>query len=236
MNNSLLVLENVHANIGKHHILQGVSMDIPRKGISVLIGRNGSGKSTTLRAIMGLVELTAGSIRFGSEYLDRLRPFEIARKGVVYVPEDHAVSFDLTVKDNFRLIRRTDNRQTGFTVENVFDLFPDLQLRWLSKAGFLSGGQKQMLAIGLAMVSQADLLLVDEPSKGLAPIVIKQLSESLLRISERTKIILVEQNFQMAAAVGEDYFILDDGRVVRKGQMLELVENSHLKKQYLGIG
>jgi branched-chain amino acid transport system ATP-binding protein len=232
----ILSLENVHTHIGQHHILQGVSLDVMPGGITVLLGRNGAGKSTTLRTIMGLIPATSGRIRLAGEAIDTLKVHEVARRGVGFVPEDHAVLYSLTVDDNLRLAMFKETEETWRRLETIFELFPDLKRLRSCNAGLLSGGQKQMLAIALAFVNDHHLLLIDEPSKGLAPIIVEQVGESLIQIQDKTKVILVEQNFHMANQVGTDFFILDDGRMVHQGLMEELADDPGLMKKYLGIG
>lgn len=225
----------MHTFIGKHHILQGVDLEFAPGQATVLLGRNGAGKSTTLRTIMGLTPPSKGQVLLAGEHLRGLKPYQVARMGVGFVPEDMAVLYSLTVEENFRLAMLEETEQAWSRMETVFALFPDLKKFWRAKAGILSGGQKQMLAIGRAFVNDHKVLLIDEPSKGLAPIVVEQLAESLNHIKQVTKVVLVEQNFNMACQVGGDYFILDDGRVAHSGRMAELADDDQLKKRYLGI-
>ena len=232
----ILTLKDVHTHIGLHHILQGITFEVTTGRSTVLLGRNGSGKSTTLRTVMGLTPASSGQIKLDGKAIEERKPFEIARLGVGFVPEDQAVLYNLSVEENFRLAMLVENEQTWKRMETIFELFPDLKKFWRSKAGILSGGQKQMLAIARAFVNDHQLLLIDEPSKGLAPIVVEQLGESLIQIKDKTTIILVEQNFNLASQVGADYFILDDGRVVHHGLMEDLVDDHEIKQKYLGIG
>ena len=235
MAETILSLEGVHTHIGRHHILQGVSFDVNPGKATVLLGRNGAGKSTTLRTIMGLSPASSGSIRFQGQAVEALKPYEIARRGVGFVAEDQAVFYTLSVEENFRLAMMEEKDKYTDQLDTIFELFPDLRKFWHSRAGILSGGQKQMLAIALAIINDHSLLLIDEPSKGLAPIIVEHLGESLVKISDRTTVILVEQNFYLASRVATDYFILDDGRVVHQGIMEDLKENQELKQKYLGI-
>ena len=231
----ILALEQVHTHLGRHHILQGVSLQVTAGRPTVLLGRNGAGKSTTLRTIMGLSPATSGRITLEGRSIEKDRPYQIARAGVGFVPEDQAVLYTLTVEENMRLAMLEENQQAWDRLETIFALFPDLKKFWRTKAGVLSGGQKQMLAIARAFVGDHRLLLIDEPSKGLAPIVVDQLIESLNQIKDQTTVVLVEQNFHMASRVGQEYFILDDGRVVHQGAMEALVDDEGLKQKYLGI-
>ena len=232
----ILSLKEIHTYIAQHHILQGVTFDVATGRPTVLLGRNGAGKSSTLRAIMGLNPVTSGGILLDGLAIAGRPPYDIARMGIGFVAEDRAVFYNLTVEENMRLSMIEENEQTWARMEMVFELFPDLKKLWRCNAGLLSGGQKQMLAIARAFVNDHRLLLIDEPSKGLAPIVVDQVGESLLQIQEKTTVILVEQNFHLASMVGADYFILDDGRVVHQGQMDDLIYDDEIKQKYLGIG
>jgi branched-chain amino acid transport system ATP-binding protein len=232
----ILSLKEVHTYIAQHHILQGVSFDVTAGRPTVLLGRNGAGKSSTLRAIMGLNPVSSGRIMLDGSPIEGRPPYDIARLGIGFVAEDRAVFYNLTVEENMRLSMFEENAQTWARVEMVFELFPDLKKLWRCNAGLLSGGQKQMLAIARAFVNDHRILLIDEPSKGLAPIIVDQVGESLIQIQEKTTVILVEQNFHLASMVGTDYFILDDGRVVHQGHMDDLIHDDEVKQKYLGIG
>ena len=236
MNDSILALNEVHTYIDQHHILQGISFDITAGRSTVLLGRNGSGKSSTLRAIIGLNPVTSGDISFTGKAIQGMKPYEIARLGIGYVAEDRAVFYNLSVEENMRLSMLQESQEAWDRMDMIFDLFPDLKRLWQMNAGLLSGGQKQMLAIARTLINDHRILLIDEPSKGLAPIVVEQVGEALLQIKDKTTIILVEQNFFLASMVGVDYFILDDGRVVHQGLMTDLIDDSELKQKYLGIG
>ena len=231
----ILALDKVHTFLAQHHILQGVTFAVEAGTPTVLLGRNGTGKSTTLRTVMGLAPAREGSITFDGKDITGGKPYDIARLGVGYVPEDQAVLYTLSVEENFRLAMVNETEGSWQRMDTVFGLFPDMKKFWKSNAGILSGGQKQMLAIGRAFVTDHKLLLIDEPSKGLAPIVVDHLIESLNTIKDATTIILVEQNFYMASKVGRDYFILDDGQVVLSGLMAELEQDEEIKHKYLGI-
>ena len=236
MTEFMLSLNEVHTYIAQHHILQGVSFDVTAGRPTVLLGRNGAGKSSTLRAIMGFNPVTSGAIALNGNHIEGRPPYDIARLGIGFVAEERAVFYNLTVEENMRLSMFEENEQTWTRMEMVFELFPDLKKLWQCNAGLLSGGQKQMLAIARAFVNDHRLLLIDEPSKGLAPIIVDQVGESLMQIQEKTTVILVEQNFHLASMVGTDYFILDDGRVVHQGRMEDLVDDDEVKQKYLGIG
>jgi len=231
----ILKVEGIHTFIGKHHILQGVSFDVYPGKVTVLLGRNGAGKTTTLRSIMGLLSPSQGTILFQNQAIHHMKSFEIARLGIGFVPEDRGLFNLLTVEENFRVAMLQEDEGSQQRLEFILDIFPDLKRFWKAKAGVLSGGQKQMLAIARPLVNRNELLLIDEPSKGLAPIAIEHLIEAIIKLKEHTMIILVEQNFYMASRLGNDFHLFDDGRTVHKGQMEELVANEELKKKYLGI-
>jgi branched-chain amino acid transport system ATP-binding protein len=231
----ILKVEGIHTFIGKHHVLQGVSFDVYPGRVTVLLGRNGAGKTTTLRSIMGLLSPSQGIILLRNHAIQNMRSFDIARLGIGLVPEDRGLFNLLTVEENFRVAMFQEDKSTQQRLETILEIFPDLKRFWKAKAGILSGGQKQMLAIARPLVNNNELLLIDEPSKGLAPIVIDHLIDAIQKLQKQTMIILVEQNFYMASSLGNDFYIFDDGRTVHKGQMEELVANEDLKKRYLGI-
>jgi branched-chain amino acid transport system ATP-binding protein len=164
-----------------------------------------------------------------------MKPYEISRLGIGFVPEDRGIYNLLTVEENFRVAMLQEDGKTREMMETIFEIFPDLKKFWKAKAGNLSGGQKQMLAIARPLVNRNELLLIDEPSKGLAPIVIDHLIDSIHKLKEFTVIILVEQNFYMASSLGNDFYLFDDGKTVHQGQMQELIQNEELKRKYLGI-
>ncbi|AST90896.1 ABC transporter ATP-binding protein [Sutcliffiella cohnii] len=231
----MLTVNNLETYINQFHILQGVSFDVKQGAITVLFGRNGVGKTTTLRSIMGYNEKTSGSITFNNEELIGLPTHIIAQKGIGYVPEDQAIFSSLTVEETF-LLAQTNNKKYGAEkAEWMFELFPDLNRLRQKKTSLLSGGQKQMLAISRAYINSNDLLLIDEPSKGLSPIMVEKLMEALLLIKEKTTILLVEQNFFMASHIGDYFHIMDDGKIVHGGRMEDLRENPDITKKYLGI-
>jgi branched-chain amino acid transport system ATP-binding protein len=232
---TVLSVEDVHTYIEQHHILQGVSFRAQADAVTVLIGRNGAGKSTAIKTVMGLLPPSRGKILFRGEEIQRKKPYEIARMGMGYVPEDMGIFSGLTVEENMRVAMLKDDKDAYDRLERTLDMFVDLRKFWKSKAGNLSGGQKQMLAIARAIVNDTSLLLIDEPSKGLAPIIVESLVEAINRIKEHSVVILVEQNFSMASTVGDDFFILDDGKVVQSGKMEDLIHDDELKSSYLGI-
>lgn len=231
----LLQLSGVHTHIGRYHILHGVDLAVRRGRLTMLLGRNGAGKTTTLRTIMGLWRRSAGEITFDGQPIGALATPDIARLGIAYVPETMGIFSQLTVRENLLLA----TGPAGFDeahLEQVLALFPVLREKWQQAAGSLSGGQKQMLAISRAIVEPRRLLIVDEPTKGLAPAVIQHLIETFLRLKEtQTTILLVEQNFHMARSVGDDVAVMDDGRIVHSGTMAALAADEGLQQHLLGL-
>ena len=235
MNETILKVEDAHTFIGHHHILQGLSFEARADAVTVLIGRNGAGKSTTLRTVMGLLPASQGKIIYNGKEIQRKKPYEIARLGIGFVPEDMGIFSNLTVEENMRVAMLVEDDAANQRLERTLEMFKALKNFWKAKAGVLSGGQKQMLAIARAIVNETSLLLIDEPSKGLAPIIVDALIEAINLIKEHSVVVLVEQNFYMASSVGDHFYILDDGLVVHNGNMAELVDNEELKSRYLGI-
>jgi branched-chain amino acid transport system ATP-binding protein len=235
LNETILKVQDAHTFIGHHHILQGVSFEAKADAVTVLIGRNGAGKSTTLRTVMGLLPPSKGKILYNGKEIHNKRPYEIARMGIAFVPEDMGIFSNLTVEENMRVAMLIEDEAAHQRLARTLDLFKDLKNFWNAQAGVLSGGQKQMLAIARAIVNETSLLLIDEPSKGLAPIIVDALIEAINQIKKHSVVVLVEQNFYMASSVGDHYYILDDGLSVHNGKMTDLVDNDELKSRYLGI-
>ena len=235
----LLQLQGVHTHIGAYHILHGVDLIVPEGQVTMLLGRNGAGKTTTLRTIMGLWSASRGTVTFRGESLVGRPTPEIAQRGIAYVPENMGIFGDLTVRENMVLAARaarTAEQLDTQRLEWLFGLFPALKKFWLYPAGKLSGGQKQMLAVARAIVEPRALLLIDEPSKGLAPSIINNLVSAFNELKrQKTTILLVEQNFMMAKALGDRVAVMDDGRVVHAGAMRDLADNEALQQQLLGL-
>ena len=243
MTASLLQLHGVHTHIGAYHILHGVDLDVPSGEVTMLLGRNGAGKTTTLRTIMGLWPASSGDVLFDGAPIcgarQQLATPDIARLGIGYVPETMGIFSDLTVRENLLLAARNarglDDIDTA-RLEWLFGLFPAIRKFWLYPAGKLSGGQKQMLAIARAMVEPRRLLLIDEPSKGLAPAIVQNLISALRELKDtQTTVLLVEQNFGVARALGDSVAVMDDGRVMHRGSMRELAEDEELQHRLLGL-
>lgn len=231
----VLELEDVHTYIGQHHILQGVSLRVTAGTVTVLLGRNGAGKTTTMRTIVGLLRPARGTVRFAGQPIHGRPPHEIVQRGIGYVPEGQGIFATLTVDENLRVARRGGEVAARPRLEGLLDLFPDLRRARHALAGTLSGGQKQMLAIARALLNENALLLIDEPSKGLAPIVVEELVAALAGLKGRSTILLVEQNLAMAEALGDAFYLIDDGRTVRSGAMAELAGDPALTRRYLGV-
>jgi branched-chain amino acid transport system ATP-binding protein len=236
---TLLELKGVHTHIGAYHILHGVDLEVREGEVTMLLGRNGAGKTTTLRTIMGLWQASQGTVAFRGESLVGRGTPEIAQRGIAYVPESMGIFTDLTVKENMVLAARAARRAEELDtkrLEWIFGLFPALKKFWLYPAGKLSGGQKQMLAVARAIVEPRALILIDEPSKGLAPAIIQNLISAFSELKrQKTTILLVEQNFAMAKALGDRVSVMDDGRVVHSGDMAQLAQDDELQQRLLGL-
>lgn len=230
----ILTLDSIHTFIGQFHILEGVSISVPRDSITVLLGRNGAGKTTTLKSILGLTPPRHGKVIFDGLEVQGKRAYDIANLGIGYVPEHRAVFRNLSVMENLKIAekKRGDlDRKADF----IFSLFPDLKRLYRLPGNHLSGGQQQMLAVARALVADNKLLLIDEPSEGLAPILIEQMMVAIKELSKTTTILLVEQNFIMASQLGDFFYIIDDGKTVENGKMADLVADKELVKRTLGV-
>lgn len=234
MSEPILKLEGVVTHIGHYHILHGVDFDVPANETTMLLGRNGAGKTTTLRSIMGLWNQVEGNINFKGENIARMPTPKVAQKGIAYVPEDMGIFAMLTVKENMTLAARSGKFDEK-RLEWIFEYFPPLKKFWNNPAGKLSGGQKQMLAVARAIIEPRDLVLVDEPSKGLAPAIIDNMRDAFLELKKEQTMLLVEQNFAFAKAVGDSVAVMDDGKVIYRGRMKELIENEELQVKLLGF-
>ena len=234
-----LSLRGVHTHIGRYHILHGVDLEVPAGQVTMLLGRNGAGKTTTLRTVMGLWRASAGTVQFQGRPIQALGTPQVAQLGIGYVPEGMGIFGDLTVQENMLLAARGARRAAELDTQRLewlFGFFPALKTFWLHPAGKLSGGQKQMLAVARAVVEPRELLLIDEPSKGLAPAIVQNLAALLREIkAQGHTVLLVEQNFQMARTLGDTVAVMDDGRVVHRGAMAELAEDDELQHRLLGL-
>ena len=231
----LLRLQGVHTRIGAYHILRGVDLAARRGRVTMLLGRNGAGKTTTLRTIMGLWRTSDGTVTFDRARISEMKTPDIARLGIAYVPEAMGIFTQLTVRENM-LLATTSGVFDDSKLERVFQFFPILKVKWNDRAGLMSGGQKQMLAVARALVEDRRMLIVDEPTKGLAPAIIDQLIACFLELkASGASILLVEQNFHMARSVGDDVAVMDDGRVVHTGTMADLTADDALQTRLLGL-
>ena len=239
MSDTLLTLEGVHTHIGAYHILHGVDLVVPRGELTLLLGRNGAGKTTTLRTIMGLWQASQGRITFGGEDITLLNTPAIAQKNIAYVPENMGIFSDLSVKENMLLAARSAQHAAQMDearLQWIFKLFPPVAKFWKHPAGKLSGGQKQMLAVARAIVEPRDLLIIDEPSKGLAPAIIQNMIEAFQQLkASGVTILLVEQNIHFAQQLGDSVAVMDNGRVVHAGRMQALTEDTALQQSLLGL-
>jgi len=235
MSEPILSLKDVKTDIAQYHILHGVTFDVPRGGVTMLLGRNGAGKTTTLRTIMGLWKARDGEILLDGTPVNGLPPAQIARRGVGFVPEDMGIFADLTVEENIRLAVLSGPPKPE-RLDWLFGAFPALKTFWNSPAGTLSGGQKQMLAVARAVVEDRELYLIDEPSKGLAPAIVATLARALKDLKSRgASILMVEQNFSLARALGDHVAVMDDGRIVWTGCMAELSADTALQERLMGL-
>jgi len=230
---NILAVQDIHTFIGQYHILQGISVAVPQGSITTLLGRNGAGKTTTLKSILGLTSPRQGRIIFEGREIQGMRSFNIAALGIGYVPEHRAIFRDLTVEENLKIAERKKGEYLR-KQEFIFSLFPDLK-RLINLSGTkLSGGQQQMLAIARALIAENRLMLIDEPSEGLAPVLIEQLIQAIRQLAIETTIVLVEQNFLVASLLAEYYVIIEEGRSVQAGKMADLVNDKATIHRYLG--
>ena len=230
----LLRLEGVNTRIGQYHILQGVDFVVPEKQLLMLLGRNGAGKTTCLRTIMGLWKASSGKVFLDGKEITRTATPDLARLGIAYVPENMGIFAGLTVRENLVLAARAGDPDEA-RLERIFRLFPAMKTFWHSHAGNLSGGQKQMLAISRAIVEPRKLLLVDEPTKGLAPAVIGAMIEAFRELKRDTTLLVVEQNFHFARSLGDAAAVMDSGRIVHTGDMAALASDERLQQRLLGL-
>jgi len=239
MNPNLLELKGVHTHIGAYHILHGVYLVVPRGKLTMLLGRNGAGKTTTLRTIMGLWHASQGTVVFDGQDITAAQTPAIAGLDIAYVPENMGIFSDLTVKENMLLAARSAKNASQMDetrLQWIFSLFPAVEKFWNHPAGKLSGGQKQMLAVSRAIVEPRKLLIVDEPSKGLAPAIINNMIDAFAQLKQTgTTILLVEQNISFAQRLGDYVTVMDDGRAVHAGSMQALADDEELQRSLLGL-
>ncbi len=226
----LIEVSDLHVHLAGSHVLQGISFAVPEGGVTALLGRNGVGKTTTLRALLGLVE-ARGAARLGGHELTRMPTHQIVRLGIGYVPEDRDVFAGLTVSENLKLAQRNGAGR----YELVYELFPELRDRADQRAGTLSGGQQQMVAIARALLNENRVLLIDEPTKGLAPLLVTEVARVLERAAEIATILLVEQNLEVVRRLARDAIVLDQGRVVHTGPARALLDDGEQVHRLLGV-
>lgn len=231
---SLLSLKSMQTSIGQYAVLHDVTLEVPEGGVFVLLGRNGAGKTTTLRSIMGLWQPSPGSVLFRGEDITAAHTADIARRGIAYVPENMGVFGGLTVEENLILATRTGTFDTT-RLKRIWELFPAMEQFWTKQAWSLSGGQKQMLAVSRAIVEPRALILIDEPTKGLAPAIVDAMADVFRDIAATTTILLVEQNFEFAKTLGRDMAVIDDGRIVHAGAMTDFVADRDLQNRLLSL-
>jgi branched-chain amino acid transport system ATP-binding protein len=235
MSDAILTLEGVYTDIAQYHILHGVDLAVPRGAVTMLLGRNGVGKTTTLRTIMGLWVAKQGRITFDGADITQAAPPARARAGIGFVPDDMGIFTDLTVEENM-MLAASSGPLDAKRCEWIFAAFPPLKTFWTSEAGNLSGGQKQMLSIARAMAEDRSLYLIDEPTKGLAPAIVSTMASALKELkAQGASILMVEQNFGVAKAIGDYAAVMDDGRIVWTGEMRELAESAQLQEQLMGL-
>lgn len=232
----MLRVDQIHTYYGMSHILFGVSLEVQEGEVVCLLGRNGAGKTTTLRSIMGLTPPRSGSITYkGSDVAGR-PPYQLARMGIGYVPDTRRIFADLTVAENLEIARMNPANEKGWTKERVYRLFPALRRIESRKGGYLSGGEQQMLAIARALMGNPTLLLLDEPTEGLAPLVVRELEEQISRLRvEGISILLAEQNVKSALRLADRGYIIDGGRIRYHGTVADLRENEEIRRKYLLI-
>jgi branched-chain amino acid transport system ATP-binding protein len=230
---TLLEVRDIHTFIGQYHILQGVSLSVSKGSVLALLGRNGAGKTTTLKTILGLTPPRQGEVIFGGRPIHEMRSFDIAALGIGFVPEQRAIFRDLSVEENLKIAERKRG-DLQKKQELIFSLFPDLKRLIRLPGNHLSGGQQQMLAIARALVADNRVLLIDEPTEGLAPVIIEQLILAIRQLSNETTILLVEQNFIVASQLAEDYTIIEEGKSVKTGKMADLIHDEQTIHRYLG--
>jgi len=236
----MLEIDNIHAYYGTSHILHGISLTINQGELVALLGRNGAGKTTTLRTVMGLVSARQGQIFYKGKLISNLKPFQVARLGIGYVPEERAIFSHLTVVENLRIgalaRKTTEGDKKGWTLDKVFERFPGLYQRRLHRGAHLSGGEQQMLAIARTLMGQPDIILLDEPSEGLAPLIVQELEKIIREIlAEGYTVLLIEQNLALCAALASRNYIIDQGKIVYHGTNEEFLGNEDVQNLYLSL-
>jgi branched-chain amino acid transport system ATP-binding protein len=231
---SLLSLNSMKTNIGQYAVLHDVTLEVPEGGVFVLLGRNGAGKTTTLRSIMGLWQPSPGSVLFNGQDITAMHTADIARLDIAFVPENMGVFGGLTVEENL-ILATAKGRFDPARLKRIYELFPALETFWTKQAWALSGGQKQMLAVARAIIEPRALILIDEPTKGLAPAIVDAMADAFREIAQNTTILLVEQNFEFAKSLGRDMAVIDDGRIAHSGTMADFAADTALQDRLLSL-
>ena len=231
---SLLSLNAMKTNIGQYAVLHDVTLEVPEGGVFVLLGRNGAGKTTTLRSIMGLWQPSPGSVLFKGKDITAMHTADIARLDIAFVPENMGVFGGLTVEENL-ILATAKGRFDPTRLKRIYELFPALETFWTKQAWALSGGQKQMLAVARAIIEPRALILIDEPTKGLAPAIVDAMADAFREIAQTTTILLVEQNFEFAKSLGRDMAVIDDGRIAHSGTMADFAADTALQDRLLSL-
>ncbi|MFH2126212.1 MAG: ABC transporter ATP-binding protein [Pseudomonadota bacterium] len=237
----LLELKDVHTYYALSHILFGINFGVEKGSLVCVLGRNGAGKTTTMRSIIGLTKPSQGSVLFKGKNIAGLAPYQIAKRGVGFVPEDRLMFHDLTVKENLeigaRILKKKKEVNLLWDMDRIWEAFPKLEQLKHRKSGYLSGGEQQMLTIARTLMGNPDLLLLDEPCEGLAPLIVKMLGELIVKISKTgSTILLAEQNIKFALDITEKGFIIEKGVIMYQGTAQELKDNEEVRNKFLGVG
>lgn len=231
----MLELANVHTYYDNSHVLWDVSLKVPEGKCIAMLGRNGMGKTTIMRSVMGLTPPREGTVTFKEELISGLKPYQIARKGLALVPQGRGIFPSLSVQENLTIGERESSEEDAWDLDGVYEHFPILQERSKMYANLLSGGEQQMLAVARALMRNPDLLLMDEPSEGLAPLIIDEIGNTICRLKGKFTVFLAEQNFNMALSVADYIYVISKGSVVWEGLPEELRDNEEVKHKWLGV-
>lgn len=232
----MLEVADIHTYYGESHVLHGVSLEVKEGSVVALLGRNGMGKTTTIRSIIGFTPPRRGVVRFKGKEISGLAPYQIARMGLALVPQGRGIFPSLSVKENLTMAARNGSKSEAWTLDRVYSLFPILKERAKLYANLLSGGEQQMLSIARALMTNPDLLLMDEPSEGLAPLVVQEISHVIDQLKGSVSVLLAEQNLSMALGLADYVYIISKGTVVYESTPQELRDNEEVKSKHLGVG